>query len=277
MSVRQVLTIAGSDSSGGAGIQADLKTFAALGVYGASAITAITAQNTQGVQDIHIVPSEIVAAQIRSVFDDLDISAVKIGMLGTAEVVEVTARELERVKPDHIVLDPVMAATSGDALADLEAVDALKRELLPLASLVTPNIVETAVLAQSAPVTSPEDMRRAARDIIELGAKAVLVKGGDLGGEASPDCLHDGNRAIMLEATRVATGNAHGSGCTLSSAIAANLAKGCELEDAVRQAKAYVTAALKRADELDIGKGAGPLHHFHDLWPGRGRHSRQTR
>jgi hydroxymethylpyrimidine/phosphomethylpyrimidine kinase len=268
MSIPIALTIAGSDSSGGAGIQADLKTFAAHNIYGASAITALTAQNTTGVEAIYPVSPEFVNAQIDAVFSDLDVKTVKIGMLADAGIVEAVAASLEVHRPEHIVLDPVMVATSGDALSDREAGEAIASRLIPLASLITPNIFEAAALLNRPKDEIVLDMDGCARDLLKLGARAVLVTGGDLNGAMATDVLHDGVKLHTIEARRIKTGNTHGTGCTLSSAIAANLALGFDLEKSVRAAKDYVTAALATADELDVGHGAGPLNHFHGLWEG---------
>jgi hydroxymethylpyrimidine/phosphomethylpyrimidine kinase len=263
------LTVAGSDSSGGAGIQADLKTFAALGVYGASIITAITAQNTQGVRAIHDVPPDIVEAQIDAVFDDLAVGAVKIGMLSRLATIEAVARALERNKAHNIVLDPVMVATSGARLIAPEAIAALRESLFPLALIVTPNVPEAAELTGEIPARNEHEMERQARRLLAGGARNVLVKGGHGDGSESVDLLvGQKTKDIMcrLAAPRVTTRNTHGTGCTLSSAIAAGLAKGLPLPTAVRQAKTYVTAAIAAADALDIGHGHGPLHHFHAVW-----------
>ena len=261
------LTIAGSDSSGGAGIQADLKTFAALGVYGASAITALTAQNTQGVTAIHDVPPEFVTAQIDAVFSDLTVGAVKIGMLGTAGVIAAVAAALDRWKVENVVLDPVMVASWGDQLLDPDAVDALKRELIPRARVVTPNMPEAAALLGTGIAADEREMRAQADGILALGAKAVLIKGGHGVDVQSVDFLYDGATVTRLASERIATRNTHGTGCTLSAAIAAGLAKGQELAVAARVAKVYVTDAIAAADRLAVGHGHGPLHHFHAVWP----------
>jgi hydroxymethylpyrimidine/phosphomethylpyrimidine kinase len=260
------LTIAGSDSSGGAGIQADLKTFAALGVHGASAITALTAQNTLGVEAVHVVPPEFVTRQIAAVARDLEVGAVKIGMLATSRVIEAVAEGLDLLPGVPVVLDPVMVAASGDVLLDNEAIATLKAVLLPRAIVVTPNLPEAAELLATAQAGSEEEMRAQGRELKRLGAKAVLIKGGHAGGATSVDLLLDGEGEMRLEAPRVPTKHDHGTGCTLSSAIAAELAKGRSLRDAARNAKAYVTAAIAVADELRIGKGRGPVHHFHAWW-----------
>jgi hydroxymethylpyrimidine/phosphomethylpyrimidine kinase len=260
------VTIAGSDCSGGAGIQADLKTFAALGVYGASVITALTAQNTQGVRAIHDAPADFIAAQIDAVFSDLAVNAVKIGMLSRAAAIEAVAAGLKRYRPAHVVLDPVMVATSGGTLLDPAALAALRGLLVPLAQVLTPNLPEAAALLDMPPAENEDDMRAQAQRLLTLGAQAVLLKGGHGGGPESVDFLADSNGVVRLAAKRVATRNTHGTGCTLSSAIAAELAKGLALTDAVRAAKDYVTAAIAAADRLAVGQGRGPVHHFHRWW-----------
>jgi hydroxymethylpyrimidine/phosphomethylpyrimidine kinase len=260
------VTIAGSDSSAGAGIQADLKTFAALGVYGASVITALTAQNTRGVRAIHDVPAEFVTAQIDAVFSDLAVGAVKIGMLARTGVIEAVAAGLDRWKPSNVVLDPVMIATSGDRLLAPDAIDALKRELLPRARVVTPNLPEAAALLGADLAADEDAMVAQAERILALGAQAVLIKGGHGTGACSVDFLVDGPTITRFAFKRIATRNTHGTGCTLSSAIAAGLAKGQDLAAAARLAKAYVTDAIAAADRLAVGQGHGPLHHFHATW-----------
>lgn len=263
MSIPVALTIAGSDSSGGAGIQADLKTFAACGVYGASAITALTAQNTRGVTGIHDVPPDFITAQIDAVFSDLDVKAVKIGMVARREAIEAIVASLDCWSPQHVVVDPVMVATSGDRLLSPDAVDALRAKLFPRASLITPNLPEAAALLNEAIAEGEADIARQGRALLALGCPAVLVKGGHGHGPESTDYLIDNNSLIRLAAPRVATSNTHGTGCSLSSAIAAGLAKGRDLEAAVRDAKAYVSAAIAAADRLQVGHGHGPIHHFH--------------
>jgi hydroxymethylpyrimidine/phosphomethylpyrimidine kinase len=260
------LTIAGSDSSGGAGIQADLKTFSALGVYGASAITALTAQNTQGVEAVLVVPPDFVARQIKVVARDLEIGAVKIGMLATSEVIEAVAGALEALPGVPVVLDPVMIAASGDVLLDEDAIETLRAVLLPRATLITPNLPEAAKLLAGDEARTEGEMAEQARELRRLGANAVLVKGGHAEGAEAVDLLLDGEGELRLAAPRVATSNTHGTGCTLSSAVAAELAKGASLRDAVVAAKAYVTAAIMAADDLGIGQGRGPVDHFHALW-----------
>lgn len=260
------VTIAGSDSGGGAGIQADLKAFSANGVYGASIITALTAQNTRGVDAIHDVPPAFIAAQIDSVFSDLRVDAVKIGMLSQAAVIETVAAGLSRHGARRIVLDPVMVATSGDRLLADSAVEALRRVLIPRAALITPNLPEAAALLDTAIARTEADMAHQGRALLGLGAAAVLIKGGHGEGPEATDLLMSPEGTIRLATPRVPTRNTHGTGCTLSSAIAAGLAKGETLESAVRTAKAYVSAAIAAADRLGVGHGHGPTHHFHRWW-----------
>ena len=257
------LTIAGSDCSGGAGIQADLKTFAALGVYGASVIAALTAQNTRGVTAILDVPPDFIAAQMGAVFSDLKIGAVKIGMLSNSETVAAVARGLARHKAKNIVLDPVMVAASGGKLLKDDAIVALRKELIPRASVVTPNLPEAAALTGADLARNEMEMESQAREILYLGARRVLIKGGHGEGEESVDLLIGEGEVLRMAARRIATKNTHGTGCTLSSALAAGLAKGLSVTDAAQAAKAYVTRAIATADELQIGSGHGPLHHFH--------------
>ena len=260
------LTIAGSDSSGGAGIQADLKTFAALGVYGASVITALTAQNTTGVSGIHQVPAEFVTAQIDAVFADLDVAAVKIGMVAHPPVIDAIVAGLARWSPKHVVLDPVMVATSGDRLLAAEAVDALRTKLIPLASVITPNLPEAAALLDEAVAADEATVEKQGRRLLALGCKAVLIKGGHGEGAESIDYRVDSSGVTALAAPRIATKNTHGTGCSLSSAIAAGLAKGEGMETAVRNAKAWVSAAIAAADRFSVGRGHGPIHHFHGFY-----------
>lgn len=258
------LTIAGSDSGGGAGIQADLKTFAALGVYGASALTAVTAQNTRKVVAVEQVSPGMVGAQIDAVLDDLAVGAIKIGMLFSDEIVREVA---VRLPVDHaipVVLDPVMVAKSGDVLLRDEAIAALLAELLPKAALVTPNLPEAARLLGGAPAAGTDEMVAQGRALVAKGAGAVLMKGGHAEG---PDCtdvlVMPGAAPVLLRARRIDTRNTHGTGCTLSAAIAAGLAKGLEIEPAVRAAHGWLHAAIAAADRLAIGSGHGPVHHFH--------------
>jgi hydroxymethylpyrimidine/phosphomethylpyrimidine kinase len=260
------VTIAGSDSGGGAGIQADLKTFSALGVYGASVITAITAQNTVGVTGIHDVPPAMIAAQIDAVFSDLAVNAVKIGMLSVPLAIGVVAAGLDRWKQTQVVLDPVMVATSGDRLLAPEATHALARDLFPRALLITPNLHEAAALTDMPFAQNEDEMRAQAHALLALGANAVLIKGGHAQAADATDLLVTRDAVARFTAEKIDTKNTHGTGCTLSSAIAAGLAKGATLSDAVANAKAYVTAAIAAADELTIGHGHGPVHHFHAWW-----------
>lgn len=260
------LTIAGSDSSGGAGIQADLKTFAALGVYGASAITALTAQNTEGVTGIHAVPAAFVTAQIDAVFFDLDVGAVKIGMVAQAESIDAIAAALARWEPRHIVLDPVMVATSGDRLLAAEAVEALRAKLMRLASVITPNLPEAAALLDEPIARSETEIESQGRRLLGLGCRAVLIKGGHGEGTESVDYLVSAGNTIALAAPRVATRNTHGTGCSLSSAVAAGLARGEDLDTAVRNAKSWISAAIAAADRFSVGHGHGPIHHFHKFY-----------
>jgi hydroxymethylpyrimidine/phosphomethylpyrimidine kinase len=271
------VTIAGSDSSGGAGIQADLKTFSALGVYGASVITALTAQNTLGVTGIHDVPPAFIAAQIDAVFSDLAVDAVKIGMLSRVSTIEAVAAGLDRHRARHVVLDPVMVATSGDRLLAAEAVEALRRLLIPRAELITPNLPEAAALLDTALATDEAGMRRQAEALLARGAKAVLIKGGHSDRPESTDLLVDGSGVTRLAAPRIATENTHGTGCTLSSAVAAGLAKGLPLIEAAREAKDYVTGAIAAAGRLKVGSGHGPVHHFHRWWAPSPTNSDQAR
>jgi len=260
------LTIAGSDSSGGAGIQADLKTFAALGVYGASVITALTAQNTRGVTGIHLVPSEFVAAQIDAVFSDLAVGAVKIGMVAQLATIDAIAAGLERWSPKHVVLDPVMVATSGSRLLAADAVEALRTKLIPRAALVTPNLPEAAALLDEPLAASEAAIERQGKRLLAMGCPAVLIKGGHGQGAESIDYLVTASGVIALSAPRVATQNTHGTGCSLSSAIAAGLARGEDMETAVRNAKAWVSAAIAAADRFSVGHGHGPIHHFYRFY-----------
>jgi hydroxymethylpyrimidine/phosphomethylpyrimidine kinase len=260
------VTIAGSDSSGGAGIQADLKTFSALGVYGASIITALTAQNTRGVTGIHDVPPDFVAAQMDAVFSDLKVDAVKIGMLSSRAIIEAVATGLDRQRAKNIVLDPVMVATSGDRLLAPDAVDALRNSLIARALIVTPNLPEAAALADAPLARTEAEMEAQARAILRLGVRYVLIKGGHGGGDESVDLMIGGDGVVRLLAKRIDTKNTHGTGCTLSSAIAAHLARGLDVVAAAHAAKTYVTNAIAAADRLDVGSGHGPLHHFHAHW-----------
>jgi hydroxymethylpyrimidine/phosphomethylpyrimidine kinase len=242
-----------------------MKTFSALGVYGTSVITALTAQNTKGVLAVHQVPAEFITAQIDAVFSDFDIGAVKIGMLGSAAAIDAVAAGLDRHRARNIVLDPVMAATSGEKLLPADAVGAL-RELAAQASLLTPNLPEAAILLEADVARDEEEMRRQARTLLALGPGAVLIKGGHGSGAESVDLLVEGDACTRFAAPRIDTRNTHGTGCTLASAIAAGLAKKLSILDAVRDAKAYVSAAIAAADRLGVGSGRGPVHHFHKWW-----------
>lgn len=269
-----VLSIAGSDSSGGAGIQADLKTFSALGVYGATAITAITAQNTQGVNSQFALPPQMVYEQITAVIDDLNLSVVKIGMLSNVEIVNAVADALSNYDV-KIVLDPVIVSTSGHRLLSVEAQDVIKERLLPMCEIVTPNIPEMETLTDM-PVSTFEEKEKAANHLLSLGAKSVLLKGGHEDGEKKTDvllskCHGEGSQLIahssQLVSETIATKNVHGTGCTLSSAIAAFMARGLSLEDAVREAKHYVTEAIRAGADVKIGHGFGPVNHFFNPKP----------
>ncbi|CUH40566.1 Hydroxymethylpyrimidine/phosphomethylpyrimidine kinase [Jannaschia seosinensis] len=260
------LTIAGSDSGGGAGIQADLKTFSALGVYGTSAITAITAQNTRGVLAVEAVSPSLVAAQIAAVLEDIPPDAIKIGMLASPEIIKAVAAALEDYK-GPVVLDPVMVAKSGDALLAAEAEATLIASLVPRADVLTPNLPEAARLLGQDHAHQAEDIAAQGRALLELGARAVVMKGGHGAGLSCIDRLVTPSGLTAMEQPRLATRNTHGTGCTLSSAIAAELAKGAELEPAVRRAQDWLHHAIRAADGLDIGSGHGPVHHFHEIWP----------
>ncbi len=257
-----VLSIAGSDPSGGAGIQADLKTFGALGAYGMAALTALTVQNTQGVQQVMPLPPAFVRAQVAAVFADIEVHAAKIGMVGSPEVAEAVAACFATHPDLPLVVDPVLASTSGHSLGSGEVAAALLRHLAPVAVLLTPNLGEAAVLTGKAVPTSLADRERAGRALVERGARAVLVKGGHLAGDAT-DVLCTADGCWRFGGRRVATRNTHGTGCTLSSAIAVYLAGGASLKEAIRRAKRYLEGALSGADGLQVGSGPGPLDHFH--------------
>jgi hydroxymethylpyrimidine/phosphomethylpyrimidine kinase len=261
------VTIAGSDSGGGAGLQGDLKTFAALGVYGASVVTALTAQNTKGVRAIQEVPADFVAAQMDAVFSDLKVGAVKIGMLARAAVIEAVADGLERWQQTRVVLDPVMVASAGDRLLDPAAISVLKQLLIPRVAVLTPNLPEAAVLLGVGVAATPEEVRAQAEALMALGAGAVILKGGHAEGSDSTDLLVDRKRAVSLSLPRISARNTHGTGCAFAAAVTAGLAKGQDLETAARAAKRYVHAAIAAADTLAVGSGVGPIHHFHALWP----------
>jgi hydroxymethylpyrimidine/phosphomethylpyrimidine kinase len=266
---KRALTIAGSDSGGGAGIQADIKTFSALGCYGMSVITALTAQNTRSVTGIHPVPPSFVEQQMEAVLTDIGVDAVKIGMLFSMDLIRAVARQLEKHCVGNIVLDPVMVAQSGDKLLQDDAIEAIKDYLMPLADVVTPNLPEAAVLLKRDP-QDLVDLSEAARSLSVYGSKNILVKGGHGTQEDSTDVLfiahHD--RLVHLEGNRIDTRNNHGTGCTLSSAIAAYMAVGNSIEDAVKKAKEYITSAIQCGKDYVIGSGHGPVHHFFNFWDG---------
>jgi len=260
--VKTAITIAGSDSGGGAGIQADLKTFAAFRVYGTSAITSVTAQNTVGVEGIHDIPPEIVAMQIDAVLKDIGADAAKTGMLSSVPIVEITSKKLKEYAIKNLVVDPVMVAKSGDFLLKEDARNTLKRLLLPLAKIVTPNLDEAKVLAEI-DARDERTMKEAARRIIDFGPEFVLIKGGHLTDEAV-DILYDGREFVRFPGVRIQTKNTHGTGCTYSAAIAAHLALGYDVREAVRRSKGFITTAIKYG--LQIGRGHGPTHHFAELY-----------
>ncbi|MEI5908698.1 bifunctional hydroxymethylpyrimidine kinase/phosphomethylpyrimidine kinase [Bacillus spongiae] len=260
--MKTALTIAGSDSGGGAGIQADLKTFSALGVFGMSVITAVTAQNTQEVRSVENISLNVIKDQINAIFDDIHVDAVKIGMLSTAEIIEAVTTEISKRKIKSVVVDPVMVSTSGHSLLDPAAVHMLKKKLLPLATVVTPNIAEAEVLVNQK-IRNKVEMEEACQRIHEMGPGTVLLKGGHLHGDAD-DLFYDGKAFRWFQAERIQTKNTHGTGCTLSSAIASYCANGERLETAIAKGKDYVTEAIKQS--FSIGKGNGPTHHFHPFY-----------
>lgn len=260
------LTIAGSDSGGGAGIQADLKAMSAMGTYAASVLTALTAQNTVGVTAIHDVPKDFVAAQLDAVYSDLDVDATKIGMLSQSEIIEVVGERLLRHGAKNIVLDPVMVTTSGDLLLSKNAVDSLKTILIPIAQTITPNLYEAAELLGSSVAISRIEMEQQAAALLEIGAQSVLLKGGHFDEPTADDLYLSRTETRWYSAPRTNTDNTHGTGCTLSSAIAAKLAQGKPMLDAIQSAKDYLSQAIAHADQLKIGQGAGPVHHFFATW-----------
>jgi hydroxymethylpyrimidine/phosphomethylpyrimidine kinase len=264
--IPNVLSIAGIDPSGGAGLFADLKAFSALGAYGTGVVAALTAQNTRGVTGVQPVPVEFIAQQIDTLFADVRIDAVKLGMLGTAEVVATVAAALRRHGVTRLVVDPVMVSKSGHHLLSPDAVAALRSEILPLAEIITPNLPEAEVLLNCPPILTLADMRTAARALHALGPRIVVLKGGHLDGSDSIDVIDDGITQVELPATRIVTKNTHGTGCTLSAAITALLPQHADPLDAIRAAKAYLTAAIAASGELTVGSGHGPVHHFHRLW-----------
>lgn len=262
----RLLTIAGSDSGGGAGIQADLKTFSACGCFGMTAVTAITAQNTCGVTDIHPVPVSSISAQVRAVLDDIGVDAIKIGMLHSAEVIECVADVLTEYGCSKVVLDPVMVATSGDKLIEDDAVDALKEYLFPAVQLITPNIPEAELLVGKK-INSDRELEDAAQDLAGRHSLSVLLKAGHFSGTTVRDILvEQGKPAKAYSAARLETRNTHGTGCTLSSAVAAFLGKGSTMDAAVEQAESYLHGAIEAGSYYELGKGHGPVHHFHSLW-----------
>ena len=263
--IANILSIAGSDPSGGAGIQADIKAISANGAYAMAAVTGLTAQNTRGVTRVELVAPDMVAAQIGTVRADIRVDAVKIGMLGSAAIIEAVARSLEGLEAP-IVLDPVMVAKGGDRLLAADAVTALRDVLVPLATVITPNLPEAADLLGEPEARDPKDMPAQAWALRDLGAGAVLLKGGHLDGGRSADLLDDGGEIAWFDAPRIETRNTHGTGCTLSAALATWLGRGESLGGAVQRAKAYVSGAIEGAHLLDVGGGHGPTHHFHALW-----------
>jgi hydroxymethylpyrimidine/phosphomethylpyrimidine kinase len=264
--IPNVLSIAGIDPSGGAGLFADLKAFSALGAYGTGVVAALTAQNTRGVTGVQPVPVEFIAQQIDTLFSDVRIDAVKLGMLGTSEVVTTVAAALRRHGVTRLVVDPVMVSKSGHHLLSTDAVAALRREILPLAEIITPNLPEAEVLLNCPPIRTLADMRTAARALHALGPRIVVLKGGHLEGADSIDVIDNGTTQVELPAVRIVTKNTHGTGCTLSAAIAALLPQHADPLDAIRAAKAYLTAAIAASGQLSVGSGHGPVHHFHNLW-----------
>ncbi|MCV6597939.1 MAG: bifunctional hydroxymethylpyrimidine kinase/phosphomethylpyrimidine kinase [Mangrovicoccus sp.] len=262
----RILSIAGSDPSGGAGIQADLKAFSARGTYGMAALTALTAQNTTGVSGVHLVPAPFVGQQIADVFSDIRVDAVKIGMIATGEIARAVAKALAPQAGIPVVLDPVMVAKGGHALLDPDAVAALRRDLLPLATHLTPNLPEAAALIDAPVATTRDEMTAQAQALLALGPRWVVLKGGHLEGPESPDLLAGPEGLHWLEAKRTDTPNTHGTGCTLSAALAAELGKGQSTLAALETAKTYLSGAVAAADQLGVGHGHGPTHHFHALW-----------
>lgn len=260
------LTIAGSDSGGGAGIQADLKTFSALGVFGCSVITSLTAQNTLGVQGVFPVDPMFVQQQIHSVLSDLSVGAIKSGMLANSDIILAVAESLKNYSSIPFILDPVMVATSGDRLLTEESIEYLIKNLFPLASLITPNLHEAAALLDESLAIDINQMKKQGKKIIAMGAKAVLMKGGHADSDCAVDLFITENEIQQFSSPRISTKNTHGTGCTLASAIAANIAKGLSLQEAIKKAKDYLFGALSAADKLQIGKGSGPVHHFYQFY-----------
>jgi hydroxymethylpyrimidine/phosphomethylpyrimidine kinase len=266
MNMKKVLTIAGSDSSGGAGIQADLKAFSAHGVFGMSVITAVTAQNTQGVFAVQDMTPEMIASQLDAIFSDIEVDAVKIGMVSQIETIKIIADKLKQYAPKNVVVDPVMISKSGYDLLSPDAKETLIQELIPLATVITPNLPEAEVITGKK-IETIEEMKEAAIDIYSKGAKAVLVKGGHLEDDAT-DISYDGQTFTYFHGKRIESNNTHGTGCTLSSAIASNLANELSLTESIQEAKDYITTAIKHS--FPIGKGVGPVHHFYTLYENAG-------
>lgn len=260
------LTIAGTDPSGGAGVQADLKTFSALGAYGCSVMTALVAQNTRGVQSVYRIEPDFVAAQLDSVFSDVRIDTTKIGMLAETDIVEAVAERLARYRIQNVVLDTVMLAKSGDPLLSASAVATLRQRLLPQVSLITPNLPEAAALLDAPHACSEREMLEQGRALRALGCEAVLMKGGHLDDAESPDWLFTADGEMRFTAPRVLTKNTHGTGCTLSAALAALRPRHTSWQETVPVAKAWLSKALAQADTLEVGEGIGPVHHFHEWW-----------
>jgi hydroxymethylpyrimidine/phosphomethylpyrimidine kinase len=269
-SIPNILTIAGVDPSGGAGILADSKAISALGGYACAVVAALTAQNTQAVTHIHPVPAEFVGAQIDTLFADVAIAATKIGMLGQKIVIRTVAEKLARYQPKHLVLDPVMVAKSGDMLLEKDAVSELREALLPMATMITPNLPEAGVMLGQRAAETVSEMRKVAERLREMmnhqGQRWVFLKGGHLPGNETTDLLHDGDVMIELPGQRIETTNTHGTGCTLSAAVATLLGKGLLAPEAAKAAKTYLVGAIARSNELNVGEGHGPVHHFHNLW-----------
>lgn len=264
--IPNLVSIAGVDPSGGAGVLADLKTFSALGAYGCGVVAALTAQNTRGVAGIHEVPPDFLRLQLDTLFEDVRVDSVKIGMLASSGLIRVVADALRRYRPRFVVLDPVMVAKSGDRLLRADAVAALRAELLPLATVLTPNLPEAADLLGRPVTEHPDAMRDAAAALQALGPRHVLLKGGHGTGETVTDVLHDGRQSVTFSAARIVTKNTHGTGCTLSSAIAALLPQRATVAAAVEDAREFLLGAIRASGQLDVGGGHGPLHHFHQAW-----------
>lgn len=270
-SAPRTLSIAGVDPSGGAGILADIKAMSALGAYGMAVAAALTAQSTRGVTGIHALPAQFVAQQIDTLFDDIHVDAVKIGMLGQQAIINTVADRMAHWKPTHLVLDPVMIAKGGDHLLEREAIAALRENLVPMATMITPNLPEAGVLLDARPVETLKEMRRTAERLRRLlsddDGRWVFLKGGHLPGNDTIDVLHDGDRLVELPGTRIPTRNTHGTGCTLSAALAALLPGTPDTVQAAQAAKDYLVEAIRQADTLGVGSGHGPVHHFHHWWP----------